>query len=102
MRHRFGEVHVAAAAYVNHCVAGDNSLFRPASAITGLIVEHGSKPEEKTFLEFHRGENPAGGRIDRQNGTIRIAERIYRDAAHDSIVIYGYIVFCRLPPVGTP
>ena len=50
MRHRLGQVHVAAAADINHRVARDDAFFEPASAITGLIVEQGSNPAEKTIF----------------------------------------------------
>ena len=68
---------------------------KAATAITGLIVEHGMKPERKRELLIDDGENAPAGRIDGDYGAIVAAQGVNRGLAHGRVVIRGNVVLHR-------
>src|SRR5712692_90211 len=89
MGHGFGQIHVLAAADLEHGVAGDDVFFESGERDGGL--DGGARNVAVTESNFliDDGEDTAGVGIHGDNSTVVAAQGVDRGGAHDGIVKGG-------------
>ena len=87
MRQRFGQIHVFAAADLQHSVVGDDVFFERGDGNRGLDGGARNVAVAEGDLLIHDGQNSAGIWIDGDDGTIVTAQRFDSGLADDGIVV---------------
>ena len=93
MRHRFGEVHVAAAAHFEHRVASDRAFLQAGESDDRLDRRARLEAGGECHLLIDDCEDAAGGWIHRDDRAVRMAQRVDRHLADDCIVVAGGVKF---------
>src|SRR5690348_11285388 len=87
----FREVHVAAAPYADHRVGSDDAFFESRDGDDRLESRARLEARGERHLLIHDRENPAGGGIYGDDGTVLPAQGIDRGLADNRVIKLGVI-----------
>src|SRR5690348_7469471 len=89
MGHRFGEIHIFAAANLEHRVSRDDVFFERGEGNGWLDGGARNRAVRIGHLLVDDGEDAAGGRLDGHDGAIVFAERVNGSGTDNWIVKIG-------------
>src|ERR1700732_1366578 len=94
MSHRFGQVHIPAAAYLEHGIACDYVFFQGGEGDGWLDGGARNRAGRIGHFLIDDSEDAAGIRIHGDNRTVEVAERFDGGAADEWIVKIGNVTQC--------